>query len=122
VLLLSFVSFLWGVGVCSAAAVLTFRRGSGLLGYVTMTLAFLSGAYIPLSVLPDWVLRLQVWNPVAATLAGVREALIGDSGWAVITPKLGVVMPVAAGAFVVGIVSFRFALRRELHAGTLGQY
>jgi ABC-2 type transport system permease protein len=122
VLLLAFVPFVWGLGVAGAGVVLTFRRGSGLFGYVTMGLAFASGAYVPLDVLPGWVTTVAALNPVALTVEGIREALIGGAGWQVVTSRLVVLAVASAISFVLGTAIFRRALRRELRVGTLGQY
>lgn len=121
-LLLAFVPFVWGIGAGSAGAMLTFRRGGGIFGYATMALAFLSGAYVPLDIFPTWVAGLQDLNPVAATLDGLRRALIGGGGWAAVAPHVNVVLPVSACVFLLGIGVFRIALRRELRAGSVGQY
>jgi ABC-2 type transport system permease protein len=52
VLMLVFLPFLWGVGLVAAGAVLTFRRGTGVIGAGVAVLGLSSGAFFPLSVLP----------------------------------------------------------------------
>ncbi len=52
VVLLVFIPFVWGLGVASAGATLTFRRGSGIVGLASTVLVLFSGAFYPLDVLP----------------------------------------------------------------------
>ncbi len=51
--LLAFIPFVWGLGVISAASTLTFRRGAGGVGFLVSIATLGSGAYFPLTVLPD---------------------------------------------------------------------
>ena len=81
VLLLCFVPFVWGLGLIAAAAVVTFRRGGGVIGVAMAMLGLASGAFFPLALLPGWVQTIAEANPVAIAIEGTREALIGGSGW-----------------------------------------
>src|SRR5690606_3679682 len=48
-ILLVFIPFVWGLGMIGAAAILTFKRGGGLVGIVAAAISITSGAYFPLS-------------------------------------------------------------------------
>lgn len=52
IILLAFIPFVWGLGMISSAATLTFRRGTGVVGLITAAFTILSAAYIPLETLP----------------------------------------------------------------------
>ena len=65
----------------TAAAIVTFRRGTGVLGVIMSVLGLASGAFFPLALLPDWLQTLAEANPVAIAMEGTREALIGGAGW-----------------------------------------
>lgn len=122
VLLLAFIPFVWGLGIASAGAVLTFRRGSGLVGIGAVALALVSGLYFPLDLLPDWIADAARLNPIALATDGMREALLGGAGWAELAPKLVALVPMSACSLALGITVFRLALRRERRTGTLGLY
>lgn len=122
VALLVFVPFVWGLGVASAAAILTFRRGSGGVGFGVSILTLASGAFFPLTLMPDWLRRIAEVNPMALTIESMREALIGGAGWANVAPSLLVVAPMSIVALAAGMYAFRRALRREQRLGTLGLY
>jgi ABC-2 type transport system permease protein len=122
VLMLAFIPFVWGLGISTAAAILTFRRGSGMMGLGTLVLGLASGAFFPLSVLPAWVARVAEYNPLAIAIEGLRETLLGGTGWGGIADDLTVLIPISAVSVAIGSVLFRLALRRERRRGTLGLY
>jgi ABC-2 type transport system permease protein len=122
VLLVAFVPFVWGLGLVTAAAIVTFRRGEGLLGVTMSVLGLASGAFFPLSLLPGWIQTLAEANPVAIAMEGTREALIGGVGWSAIGSEFFVLAVLSAGALFGGVMAFRAALAREHRRGTLGLY
>jgi ABC-2 type transport system permease protein len=117
-----FIPFVWGLGAVGAAGVLTFRRGSGLVGVGVSALTIASGTYFPLSVLPAWLRWVAAHNPITLSLDGLREVLLAGTGWASVFPTIRVLAPVAAVSLAVGIVALRLAIRRERRLGTLGSY
>jgi ABC-2 type transport system permease protein len=119
--LVAFVPFAWGLGVISAAAVTTFKRGHGVAGIVIGALTLVSGAYIPLSVFPHWVERLTGANPITLAVEGMRRPLLAG-GWTGVGHAIALLTPVSAITLTVGIGLFRLALRREHRRGTLGTY
>jgi ABC-2 type transport system permease protein len=121
-LLLAFMPFAWGMGLLAAAAVVTFRRGSGVTGLLVMGVGFLSGAFFPLALLPAWLRAVAGWNPFAITIDGAREALLGGTGWGPAGADLLRLAPLAAAGLALGLVAFRAALARERRRGTLGRY
>lgn len=122
VLLLAFIPFVWGLGIASAGAVLTFRRGSGFVGIGAIGLALVSGLYFPLDLLPHWLADAARLNPIALASDGMREALLGGAGWAALAPNLLALVPMSACSLALGITAFRLAVRRERNTGTLGLY
>jgi ABC-2 type transport system permease protein len=122
VVLAVFVPFVWGLGLVTAAAIVTFRRGEGVLGVTMSVLGLASGAFFPLTLLPGWIQTLAEANPVAIAMEGAREALIGGAGWSALGPELLVLGLLSAGALFAGVTAFRAALAREHRRGTLGLY
>jgi ABC-2 type transport system permease protein len=121
-LLAAFVPFVWGLGLLTAAAIVTFRRGMGVLGAIMGILGLISGAFFPLTLLPTWLQRIAEANPVAIVMEGTREALIGGAGWSGIGTDVLVLAPLSAFALFAGVAAFRAALAREHRLGTLGLY
>lgn len=121
VILVAMLPAVWGIGLVSAAAVLTFRRGLGI-GLIATILGLASGVYIPLDLLPAWLQRVGDVNPIAIALDGVRAALIGGGGLQDVTPFLPRLLVISVVSLSVGAAAFTLALRRERRLGTLGQY
>jgi len=122
VILAAFMPFVWGIGSIASACVLTFRRGTGVLGFATFVLTFTSGAYFPVSLFPSWVGQLAKINPIAVTITGMREQLIGGAGWDDALTVLAKLIPMSGITLLLGLLAFRLAMRRERRLGTLGLY
>ncbi len=122
VVLLVFIPFVWGLGIASAAATLTFKRGNAGIGFLVAILTLFSGAYFPLELLPDWIATAAHANPLALAIGAMRNALLGGTGWAGVGPALLVLVPLSALSLAGGILAFRAALRRESRRGSLGLY
>jgi ABC-2 type transport system permease protein len=122
VVLVVFIPFVWGLGVAAAGATLTFRRGSGAVGLVMTVLVLFSGAYYPLDLLPGWIAELAEINPITIAVDGMREPLLGGTGWEGVGRAVAVLLPLAVASLALGALAFRAALRRERRRGTLGLY
>jgi ABC-2 type transport system permease protein len=122
VVLFAFLPFVWGLGVASAAMMLTFRRGGGLIGIGVVGLGLISGAYFPVTLLPGWLEATAAANPIALAIDGMRDALLGGAGWSAVAPALAVLAPLSVVSLALGVTAFRLALRRERRVGTVGQY
>jgi ABC-2 type transport system permease protein len=122
VVLVAFIPFVWGLGIVTAAAALTIRGSTAGIGFSMSVLTLISGAYVPLDVFPSWIQQLAEFNPLAIAIAGMREALLGGSGWSDVAGDVAKLIPMSIASLTVGIVAFRLALRRERRSGTLGHY
>jgi ABC-2 type transport system permease protein len=120
--LLGFIPVVWGLGMVSAAGVLVFRRGLGVVGLLAVAITATSSTYFPIELFPGWLRTLARVNPVTITLRGARDALLGGAGWSGVLPSLAVLLPTAAVAIGFGVFALRVALRRERRKGTLGLY
>ena len=119
---LVFTPFMWGLGVLSAAAVLTFKRGSGLVGIVGTLLTLTSGAYFPIDLLPlgsrisQLTIRSRRRSKPAAKPSSVSS--IGPS----CSRRCSSCCPLSIISLAVGLATFRLALQRERWRGTMGLY
>ena len=121
-ILLAFIPLVWGLGMIGAAAVLTFRRGGGIVGFIGAGVSVASGAYFPLDLLPAPVARVLELSPVAVAFDSMRAALIGGARWAEVLPDVGYLSATAAASLTLGLWSVRAAVQRERRLGTLSQY
>jgi ABC-2 type transport system permease protein len=121
-LLLAFAPLTWGLGVVSAAGVLTFRKGTLVIGFAGVAFAVASGTYFPIGVLPEWLQPIAEANPITIALDGMRSALLGTAGYRDVLPEFLQLVPIAIVFVLAGISAFRMALHRERRHGTLGLY
>lgn len=122
VLLLVFIPFVWGLGMIGAAAILTFKRGGGLVGIVATAISITSGAYFPLTLFPDWLRRIAEANPVGLAFEGTRQALLGGARLGDVIVDAGIIALWAVGALTIGHLAGTLALDRERNRGTLSVY
>ena len=122
VLLAFFMPFVWGLGILAAAITLTFRRGAGIVGLTTGALTLISGLYFPLALLPGWLETVSAANPLAIAATGLRDALLGGTGWGSMGSDILILMPLSIASILVGTIAFKLALTRERRLGTLGAY
>jgi ABC-2 type transport system permease protein len=120
--LIAFLPFVWGLGLVSAGAIVTFRRGAGVTAMAGIVLGLSSGAYFPLTVLPDWIASVLSWNPMAIALEAMRAALIGGEGWGAIAPDLLMLVPLSVFTMGARMLAFHAAVARERRRGSLGMY
>lgn len=122
--LMVFVPFVWGLGVISAAATLTYRRGTSFVGAGASALTITSGAYFPTSAFASFPIlaALAKLNPITLALNAIRDALLGGAGWGPTLKAIAVLLPIAGITLAAGVLAFRAALRREQRRGTLGLY
>jgi ABC-2 type transport system permease protein len=121
-LLICFLPFTWGLGLISAGLVVTFRRGSSATGMVVTLLGLVSGAVFPIALLPSVLRTIAEWNPFAIAIDGVRDALIGGTGWGTAGLDMLRLVPLSAAGLILGVLCFRWSVARERRRGTLGMY
>jgi ABC-2 type transport system permease protein len=122
VIVMAFIPFVWGLGVMSAAAMLTFRGATTGVGFGVTLMTLVSGAYFPLELLPDWLADAAAYNPMAIAIEGMRDAILGGEGWSGVGPTVSILVPCSLLTLAAGTLAFRLASRRERRRGTLGLY
>ena len=79
------------VASLSDALALLLRQRESVIGVntlLTLPLTFLSGAFMPLGLAPDWIRTAAAWNPVNWAVEAGRAALAADPDWSFIAPRL----------------------------------
>jgi ABC-2 type transport system permease protein len=122
IVLISFIPFVWGLGIITAAGALTVRGSAAGMGFGVSILTLVSGTYVPLELFPGWVETFAAYNPMAVAIEGMRETLLGDAGWSRVGTDVLKLLPISFASLLLGIYAFRMALRRERKTGTLGHY
>ncbi|KAB8194636.1 ABC transporter permease [Nonomuraea phyllanthi] len=99
------------------------RSGRSAAAVVTMpfvVLQFISGVYIPISTLPEWLVRIASFFPLKWMCQGFRSVFLGDAGLSLEVAKSYELDRVALvlGAWVLGglvlcLTTFRWKSRRD---------
>jgi ABC-2 type transport system permease protein len=99
------VSFAFAALSCATA--LTVRRQESVIGVntmLTLPLTFLSAAFIPLALAPEWIQTVAAYNPINWAVEAGREALLASPDWSFILPRV-------AGLLIVALLSVALATR-----------
>jgi ABC-2 type transport system permease protein len=91
----------------SCAMALILRQRESVIGIntlMTLPLTFLSAAFMPLRLVPDWIASVARFNPVNWAVEAGREALTASPDWAFIAPRIG-------GLAILTILSLAWATR-----------
>ncbi len=60
----------------------------GINTILTLPLTFLSAAFMPLGLAPDWIATAAKFNPVNWAVEAGREALTAAPDWSMIVPRI----------------------------------
>jgi ABC-2 type transport system permease protein len=107
-----------GVGVASAAMVLVVKRGDAITGLLSFTIVMLSGAFFPISVLPDWLQPIGEVLPTRFAFDGLRAALFGGS-W---SDDVLWLLVYAVVLLPLSVLAFARAMAHTRRAGTMAEY
>jgi len=107
------------LGVLFGAVVLVVKRGEVLAGMVTFGMGLVSGAFFPVTVLPDWLEPLGAVLPTRFAFDGLRAAIFRGEGWG--GDALALLLFAVVG-FPIAVYAFREALMHARRTGSLGQY
>jgi ABC-2 type transport system permease protein len=100
------------VASLSDALALLLRQRESVIGVntlLTLPLTFLSAAFMPLNLAPDWIRTAAAFNPVNWAVEAGRSALSAAPDWAFVAPRL-------AGLIALAVLSTAWASR------TFGRY
>ena len=97
-------------GALSDATALVLRQRESLIGVntaLTLPLTFLSAAFMPLNLVPDWIATAARFNPVNWAVEAGRAALAGGTDWAFVLARLGALALLAVACMWLATRAFR---------------
>jgi ABC-2 type transport system permease protein len=107
------------LGIASAAMVMVVKRGDVVVGLGVFALGLLSGAFFPISVLPDGLQLVAEVMPPRFSFDGLRSALFDGSHWG---NDLLVLALFALTLVPLSLWAFRAAIRFARRAGSIAEY
>ncbi|MEV6784614.1 ABC transporter permease [Streptomyces sp. NPDC051098] len=103
VLLLGITAFL-GIGVIVGTYANTPEAVAAIANFLMVPMAFLSGSFLPLDMMPSWLQTLSRALPLRYLNDAVAASLVGRGGWDDIATGCGVLI---AFTFVLGAIALR---------------
>jgi ABC-2 type transport system permease protein len=76
----------------------------GINTLMTLPLTFLSAAFLPLALAPDWIQTVAAYNPVNWAVEAGREALTASPDWSFVLPRI-------AGLLLLALLATGWATR-----------
>ena len=73
------LSFL-AIGLLVGSVAKTAEGGSGLANLITLPMAFLSGAFIPLEAAPQWLITVSKFLPMGYLVEGMKDVMVRGEG------------------------------------------
>ncbi len=92
------------VGLLVGAVAKTAEGGSGLANLITLPMGFLSGAFIPLTAAPGWLVVVSKLMPMGYLVSGLSDVLVRGQGPAAALLPMGILL---AFAVVVTLIATR---------------
>ncbi|MCB4757581.1 MAG: ABC transporter permease [Elusimicrobia bacterium] len=111
-----------GLGVLAAAFILRFKRGNPVTWTIATASELLGGVYFPTEILPSWMKSISDWIPMTHALQALRQSFLANAGFEQITPHLLFLLIFSILIWPVGILAFKFALKKSQTDGSLGHY
>ncbi len=93
------------IGLFVGAVAKTQEGGSGLANLITLPMAFLSGAFIPLEAAPAWLSTIGKFLPLTYLVEGLKDVMVRGEGPQAALLPIGILLAFAA---VVTLIATRF--------------
>lgn len=111
-----------GIGALGAAFVMAFQQGAGLTGWLSSGLGIVSGVYVPVSILPDWLQWVSRLSPMTYALEAMRGALLDGRSLSQIGRPLGALALLGAIILPASSWLLSLAMNRARRTGTISTY
>lgn len=111
-----------GIGILSAAFVLYLKRGDPINYLLTSGSALVGGVFYPPEDMWPWLGEWSRLLPITYALRALRRALLEESRFSDLLPDIQALLLFVAVLLPLGILAFRFAVRKARQEGSLVQY
>jgi ABC-2 type transport system permease protein len=130
ILILTIICFS-SLGIISASFIMVFKRGdpvNWVFGSVSANWVFgsvsalLGGVFYPITVLPIWLRFFSYLLPITYSLRGMRLALLQGYSLSALTLEILALIVFSVLLLPLGIICFRYAVKKAKMDGSLTQY
>ncbi len=121
VLLLTAAAFA-GLGMCAAGLTVAFKRAEAVPSFIANVSLFLGGVWYPIDVLPPWLQTVAQALPLTHALEAMRRSMLAGASIRAVLPSLAALLATALVLVPLGLLAFRWSVRRAMRDGTITQY
>jgi ABC-2 type transport system permease protein len=120
-IILTLTTFM-GLGILAAAFILRFKKGNPVAWIIATASELLGGVYFPTQILPDWLKKISDWVPMMHALTALRKSLLTNADIPQIQNHLIYLFVFSLLIWPIGVLAFKWSLKRSQADGTLGHY
>ena len=121
ILVLTIICF-GSIGIISASFIMVLKRGDPINMFFMSTSELFGGVLFPISVLPEWLRTISYLLPITYSLSGMRHALLQGYSLFALAPEIIALLIFSVVLVPLGLLSFRYAIKRAKLDGSLVQY
>ena len=121
ILILTVICFS-SLGIISASFIMIFKRGDPVNWVFGSVSALLGGVLYPITVLPGWLQIFSYLLPITYSLRGMRLALLQGYSLAALGLDILALLVFSVVLLPLGILCFRYAVKKAKMEGSLTQY
>ncbi len=111
-----------GIGIFAAAFILYLKRGDPITYLISSVSALVGGVFYPPEDMYPWLGMWSRFLPITYALRGLRRSLLRGSRFSDLLPDIQALVLFVAVLLPLGILAFRFAVRKAREEGSLVQY
>lgn len=123
-LIIIFISVLLfiSLGIISAALVILYKQGDPL-GFILGTFSsFLGGAFIPVTLFPEWMQKISAFIPIKYTLDAVRLTILKGYSLKMVSQEVIILSSLVLVLFPLSLAITQLAIKKGKEDGTITQY
>jgi len=121
ILALTYLSML-GIGMMIAGITMVTKSAGRIISIFTMVMSLLSGVFIPIELLPQWVRSLSSFIPVTYALDGLRSVLLLGAGLSDVSGTLWILLGISLILLPLGHHVFFHCVGIARKQGSMGQF
>lgn len=115
-LLMMSAAFTAGITALSLSLAYLFKHEfafNAVTSFAILPVVFVSNAFVPIGLMPDWVAGVAAVNPVTITVTGLRALVLNGFVAADVVPAVVFLAAFDVGAVLLAALTFRLSIERE---------
>nr|CBH39768.1 putative ABC transporter, permease protein [uncultured archaeon] len=121
ILILTIICFS-SIGIISASFIMVLKRGDPINMLFMSTSELFGGVLFPIAVLPEWLQKISYILPITYSLNGMRHALLQGYTLHALAPDIIALIVFSVVLVPLGLLTFKYAVKKAKADGTLVQY